>query len=163
VFIAIWGLLIYNPLCHWVWASDGFLFNMGAAGAIDFAGRYGGAYFRRDQRPGGGDLSGCPAWFSPHWHAAEQSGDDYHRRRPVVGGLVRIQRRQQRRQQFAYGASLNRDASGGRGWGHDLDADRRISPSKATALGFGSGVLAGLVAVTPAAGVVQPGGHWPWV
>ncbi len=38
VFIALWGLLIYNPLCHWVWASDGFLFNMGAMGAIDFAG-----------------------------------------------------------------------------------------------------------------------------
>ncbi len=38
VFIAIWGTLVYNPLCHWVWASDGFLFNMGAAGAIDFAG-----------------------------------------------------------------------------------------------------------------------------
>jgi Amt family ammonium transporter len=29
---------------------------------------------------------------------------------------------------------------------------------KATALGFASGVLAGLVAITPAAGVVQPGG-----
>ena len=27
-----------DPLCHWVWASDGFLFNMGANGAIDFAG-----------------------------------------------------------------------------------------------------------------------------
>ncbi len=38
VFIALWGLLVYNPLCHWVWASDGFLFNMGAMGAIDFAG-----------------------------------------------------------------------------------------------------------------------------
>ena len=30
--------LVYNPLCHWVWASDGFLFNLGAKGAIDFAG-----------------------------------------------------------------------------------------------------------------------------
>jgi Amt family ammonium transporter len=29
---------------------------------------------------------------------------------------------------------------------------------KATALGFASGILAGLVAITPAAGVVQPGG-----
>ena len=38
VFIALWGLLVYNPLCHWVWAEDGFLFNLGAAGAIDFAG-----------------------------------------------------------------------------------------------------------------------------
>lgn len=38
VFIALWGLLVYNPLCDWVWAEDGFLFNLGAAGAIDFAG-----------------------------------------------------------------------------------------------------------------------------
>ena len=35
IFIALWGLLVYNPLCHWVWAGDGFLFNMDA---IDFAG-----------------------------------------------------------------------------------------------------------------------------
>ncbi len=34
VFIALWGLLVYNPLCHWVWASDGFLFNMGAMGPL---------------------------------------------------------------------------------------------------------------------------------
>src|SRR3972149_2536666 len=38
IFIALWGLFVYNPLCHWVWAGDGFLFNMGASGAIDFAG-----------------------------------------------------------------------------------------------------------------------------
>jgi Amt family ammonium transporter len=33
-----------------------------------------------------------------------------------------------------------------------------IHRGKATALGFASGILAGLVAITPAAGVVQPGG-----
>ena len=33
-----------------------------------------------------------------------------------------------------------------------------IHQGKATALGFASGILAGLVAVTPAAGVVQPYG-----
>ena len=38
VFIALWGIMVYNPLCHWVWAEDGFLFNMGPKGAIDFAG-----------------------------------------------------------------------------------------------------------------------------
>ncbi|HOP59549.1 MAG TPA: ammonia channel protein, partial [Bacteroidales bacterium] len=37
-FIALWSIFVYNPLCHWVWASDGFLFNLGANGAIDFAG-----------------------------------------------------------------------------------------------------------------------------
>ena len=35
LFIALWSLLVYNPLCHWVWAADGFLYKKGA---IDFAG-----------------------------------------------------------------------------------------------------------------------------
>ena len=35
VFIALWSLLVYNPVCHWVWASGGFLAN---DGTIDFAG-----------------------------------------------------------------------------------------------------------------------------
>ena len=35
VFSVLWGILIYNPLAHWVWSSDGWLFNMGA---LDFAG-----------------------------------------------------------------------------------------------------------------------------
>ena len=38
VFITFWLLFVYCPLCHWVWAEDGFLFNLGAGGAIDFAG-----------------------------------------------------------------------------------------------------------------------------
>ena len=38
VFIALWSLIVYFPLCHWVWPSDGFLFNWGAKGARDFAG-----------------------------------------------------------------------------------------------------------------------------
>ena len=35
VFIALWSVLVYNPLAHWVWAPDGFLYQLGA---IDFAG-----------------------------------------------------------------------------------------------------------------------------
>ncbi len=38
LFIAMWSILVYNPLCHWVWSEDGFLHNLGANGAIDFAG-----------------------------------------------------------------------------------------------------------------------------
>lgn len=33
-FIALWGLLVYAPVCHWVWGG-GWLFEMGA---LDFAG-----------------------------------------------------------------------------------------------------------------------------
>lgn len=35
LFILLWGLLVYNPLAHWVWAVDGWL---RALGALDFAG-----------------------------------------------------------------------------------------------------------------------------
>lgn len=38
LFISLWFVLIYCPLAHWVWASDGWLFNAGAAGVIDLAG-----------------------------------------------------------------------------------------------------------------------------
>lgn len=35
VFMVIWSLLVYAPICHWVWASDGFFFKLGA---LDYAG-----------------------------------------------------------------------------------------------------------------------------
>ena len=38
MFIILWFLIIYCPLCHWVWAPDGWLFNAGASEVIDLAG-----------------------------------------------------------------------------------------------------------------------------
>ncbi len=35
VFMTAWSLLVYAPVCHWVWASDGFFCTMGA---LDYAG-----------------------------------------------------------------------------------------------------------------------------
>ncbi|OIV36719.1 ammonia channel protein [Mangrovactinospora gilvigrisea] len=35
LFIALWGTIVYFPVAHWVWGSDGFLFKFGV---IDFAG-----------------------------------------------------------------------------------------------------------------------------
>ncbi len=34
-FILLWAILVYNPVCHWVWAKGGWL---GKLGALDFAG-----------------------------------------------------------------------------------------------------------------------------
>ena len=34
-FIAIWGLVVYAPVAHWVWSGSGWLFELGA---LDFAG-----------------------------------------------------------------------------------------------------------------------------
>lgn len=157
-FIAIWGLLIYNPLCHWVWASDGFLYNLGAKGAIDFAGGtvvhisagvsglvaaiYLGArkgYPHLPMRPnnlvmtliGAGLL--WVGWFG--FNAGSS----------IASGLSTAQ---------ALTATQVAAASGAIAW---LIIEG-LHQGKATALGFASGILAGLVAITPAAGVVQPGG-----
>ncbi len=35
VFTLLWATLVYDPVCHWVWGTDGWLKNMGA---LDFAG-----------------------------------------------------------------------------------------------------------------------------
>jgi Amt family ammonium transporter len=158
LFITLWGLLVYNPLCHWVWAPDGFLFNLGADGAIDFAGGtvvhisagvsglvaalYLGSrrgYPQRQMRPnnlvitliGAGLL--WVGWFG--FNAGSS----------VSSGLTTAQ---------ALTATQTAAAAGGLMW----MVVELAHQGKATALGFASGILAGLVAVTPAAGVVQPAG-----
>jgi len=35
IFSILWTIFIYNPVAHWVWASDGWLYKLGA---LDFAG-----------------------------------------------------------------------------------------------------------------------------
>ena len=35
IFSVLWALFVYNPVAHWVWSADGWLFKLGA---LDFAG-----------------------------------------------------------------------------------------------------------------------------
>jgi Amt family ammonium transporter len=158
VFIALWGLLVYNPLCHWVWASDGFLFNMGAMGAIDFAG---GTVVHIASGISGlmaalflGSRRGHPKTaVAPNNLVMTLTGAGllwvgwfgFNAGSSVNSGLLTAQ---------ALTATQVAAASGAIGW---LIIES-IHTGKATALGFASGILAGLVAVTPAAGVVQPWG-----
>ncbi len=158
MFIALWFLLIYCPLCHWVWASDGWLFNAGAAGIIDLAGgtvihvsagfsalvvalmlgpRRG--YPKSAMNPnnlvmtlmGAGLL--WVGWFGFNAGSTVQSGLDTAR---------------------ALTMTQISAASGALTW-IIIEA---IVFRKSTSLGFVSGILAGLVAITPAAGVVKPYG-----
>ena len=158
VFIALWSLLVYNPLCHWVWAEDGFLFNLGANGAIDFAGGtvvhisagvtgLVGALYLGSRRGypqsamhpsnlvmtliGAGLL--WVGWFG--FNAGSS----------VESGLSTAQ---------ALTATQVAAAAGGLGW----LLIEGFMHGKSTSLGMASGILAGLVAITPAAGVVRPGG-----
>ncbi|OHB74384.1 MAG: ammonia channel protein [Planctomycetes bacterium RBG_16_55_9] len=158
VFIALWGLLVYNPLCHWVWAKDGFLFNLGAAGAIDFAG---GTVVHISAGVSGlvaaimlGSRRGHPkVVMSPNNLVMTMMGVGllwvgwfgFNAGSSISSGLVTAQ---------ALTATQVSAASGALTW-ILIELWRQ---GKATALGFASGVLAGLVAITPAAGVVQPAG-----
>ncbi len=158
VFIALWGLLVYNPLCHWVWAEDGFLFNMGAAGAIDFAG---GTVVHISAGISGlvaalylGARRGYPKTAMPPSNLVMTlmgagllwvGWFGFNAGSSVSSGLATAQ---------ALTATQTAAASGALVW----MIIESLHQGKATALGFVSGILAGLVAVTPAAGVVQPAG-----
>jgi Amt family ammonium transporter len=157
LFIALWGLLVYNPLCHWVWAEDGFLFNLGANGAIDFAG---GTVVHISAGVSGlvaaiflGARKGFPGAMPPSNLTMTMIGAGllwvgwfgFNAGSSVSSGLSTAQ---------ALTATQAAAASGAITW----MIIEGIHQGKATALGFASGILAGLVAVTPAAGVVQPYG-----
>ena len=158
IFIALWGLLVYNPLCHWVWASDGFLFNMGANGAIDFAG---GTVVHISAGISGlvaalylGARRGYPlTTINPSNLVMTMIGAGllwvgwfgFNAGSSVSSGLVTAQ---------ALTATQTAAAAGALVW----MLIEGIHQGKSTALGFASGILAGLVAVTPAAGVVKPAG-----
>ena len=157
-FIAIWSLLVYNPLCHLVWASDCFLFHLGAKGAIDFAG---GTVVHISA-----GVSGLVAAL----FLGARRGYPYQVIRPnnmvitmLGAGLLWV---------GWFGFNAGSSISSGLSTAQALTATQVAAASgalswiliesfhqgKATALGFASGILAGLVAVTPAAGVVQPYG-----
>jgi Amt family ammonium transporter len=158
IFIALWGLLVYNPLCHWVWAEDGFLYNLGSNGAIDFAGGtvvhisagvsglvaaiYLGArrgYPSDDMSPSNLVMTMIGAgllWVG--WFGFNAGSS-------ITSGLSTAQ---------ALAVTQVAAAAGALSW----MVIEGINQGKATALGFVSGILAGLVAITPAAGVVQPVG-----
>jgi len=157
-FIALWSLLVYDPLCHWVWAADGFLFNLGAKGAIDFAG---GTVVHISA-----GVSGLVAAI----FLGSRRGYPYQVIRPnnlvitmLGAGLLWV---------GWFGFNAGSSVSSGLSTAQALTATQAAAAAgaltwivieglhqgKATALGFASGILAGLVAVTPAAGVVQPYG-----
>lgn len=154
IFIALWSTLVYNPLCHWVWADGGFL----TGKAIDFAG---GTVIHISAGVAGlvsaiylGSRRGYPAtamhpsnlvmtlmgagllwvgWFGFNAGSSVSSG---------------IQTAQ------ALTVTQIAAAAGALTW---LIIEG-IHHKKATSLGMVSGILAGLVAITPAAGDVQVGG-----
>ena len=153
VFIALWSLFIYNPLAHWIWGG-GFL----TGRAIDFAG---GTVIHISAGVAGlvaaiylGPRRGYPKTaMHPNNLVMTLMGAGllwigwfgFNAGSSVSSGLVTAQ---------ALSVTQIAAATGALVWmiieGWHL--------KKATSLGFVSGMLAGLVAITPAAGAVHPAG-----
>jgi len=158
LFIVLWFLAVYVPLCHWIWAPDGWLYHAGASGVIDLAGglvihvsagisalvvalflgpRRG--YPKIAMHPNNLVMTMMGAgllwvgWFGFNAGSTGQSGLDTARALTMTQVSA---------------------ASGALTW---LIIEALVF-KKATSLGFVSGILAGLVVITPAAGVVQPVG-----
>lgn len=154
-FIAIWIVLVYAPITHWVWATDGWLLK---AGALDFAGGtvvhinagVAGlvAAYMLGKRAGLGRESMAPhnltltvigasliwvGWFGFNGGSALGAGA-----RASMAILVT--------QVAAAAAAFS--------W---LIVERLVR-GKASVLGGASGAVAGLVVITPAAGFVGVGG-----
>jgi Amt family ammonium transporter len=153
VFIALWSTLVYSPLAHWVWGSAGWLGNLGA---LDFAGGTVvhissgasalAAVLVISKRKGYGKEQFIPhnlpmtvtgaailwfGWFG--FNAGSALGST---------GLAAA----------AFVTTHVAAATASLGW---MFAEW-IHHGKPTTLGAASGAVAGLVAITPAAGFVSP-------
>jgi len=161
LFVLLWTTLVYDPLAHWVWMTDGWLFKLGA---LDFAG---GTVVHLSSGISAlamliflGKRHGFPTErMAPHNLTLTMLGVGllwfgwfgFNAGSAIVGvntsdaagGLAGL----------AFATTTIAPAAGGLAW----MAAEWIHSGKPSALGFGSGVVAGLVGITPAAGFVQPG------
>ncbi len=155
VFTALWSLVVYAPIAHWVWYPTGFLFG---AGVLDFAG---GTVVHINAGVAGlvaaiviGKRKGYPNEnFMPHNLVLSLIGASllwvgwfgFNAGSALTAGP---------RAGMALAATHIATAGAALGW---LFAEW-IAKGKPSVLGIISGAVAGLVAVTPAAGFVDPTG-----
>jgi Amt family ammonium transporter len=161
LFVLLWTTLVYDPLAHWVWMTDGWLFKKGA---LDFAGgtvvhlssgisalaaliflgkRHGFPTERMAPHSLPLTMLGVGMlWFG--WYGFNAGSAIVGANcSDAAGGLAGL----------AMTTTTIAPAAAGLSW---MVAEW-IHSGKPSALGFGSGVVAGLVVITPAAGFVQPG------
>ena len=155
IFALLWLTIVYAPLAHMVWASEGLLFQFGA---IDFAG---GTVVHINSGVAG--LVGVMFAGARIGHLKEAMPPHSLALTMVGAGLLWVG-------WFGFNAgsalganglagvallnTLVAPAAGLLGW---MGAERLVS-GKASMLGGASGAVAGLVAVTPAAGISGPVG-----
>ena len=152
-FIGLWTLVVYAPIAHWVWEPGGWLAQMGA---LDFAG---GAVVHINAGAAG---LAC-AWFvGPRRGYGRQAFEPYSLALTMAGaGLLWVG-------WFGFNAGSAIAADGRAGLAmlvtHVAAATGAMSwmlaewlmRGRPSLLGLCSGIVAGLVAITPAAGFVTP-------
>lgn len=149
VFTLLWATFVYDPIAHWVWGPDGWL---GARGALDFAG---GTVVHMS--------SGFTALiFALILGPRKRPAPPHNLTATLLGaGLLWFgwfgfnsgsALASNANAALAFVNTHVAAAAGGTAWAF-VDWQRTGKP---TALGFASGVVAGLVCITPAAGFVGP-------
>ncbi len=154
-FLVLWATLVYAPVCHWVWASGGWLYELGA---LDFAG---GTVVHVSSGVSALALTFVLGRRIGYPHTAMKP---HNLTMTVLGaGLLWFG-------WFGFNAGsalgVNAVAVGAFVVTHVAAATAAVTwcaleawhRGKASALGFASGAVAGLVGITPACGFVGIGG-----
>ena len=157
VFVVLWSTLVYCPLAHWVWGKGGWLGTDGI-GALDFAG---GTVVHISSGISALVVA-CVLGRRRTQHAGHEEELRPHNLPMTLNGysapLVRMVWVQCGQRLNAAGAAApflathSAAAAAGLTW----SLIEWTAYKKPTALGFATGAVAGLVAITPAAGYVGP-------
>jgi Amt family ammonium transporter len=155
VFVGLWTLLVYSPVAHWVWHPNGWIFELGA---LDFAG---GTVVHINAGVAG--LVAAIVLGKRVGYGSENLSP-YNLGFAVIGAALLWVG------WFGFNAGSALGSSGGRAGMAMLVtqiaaaaavlswlAAEWIGKGKPSVLGAISGAVAGLVAITPAAGFVLPG------
>ena len=148
--------VVYAPVAHWVWGG-GWL---GDPRRARLRRRHRGAHQRRRLRAGGRPRARQPQGLRPPGDPAAQRAVRAARRRAPLVRLVRLQRRQRPRRQcarpaLAFTNTFLAPMATMVVWAI-LDS---LRTGHVTAVGGATGIVVGLVAITPAAGFVSPHGR----
>ncbi|MBU1271389.1 MAG: ammonium transporter, partial [Alphaproteobacteria bacterium] len=154
LFTALWSLLVYSPICHWVWGG-GFL---GAAGVLDFAG---GAVVHVNSGVAGlvcaiflGRRKGYGAEpIIAHNPVLTMIGASL-----LLVGWIGFNAGSAGAANELMGVALLNTVLAAAAAALTWKIIELIEKKKVSLIGMLSGVVAGLVAITPAAGFVDPKG-----
>jgi Amt family ammonium transporter len=153
IFMAVWSLVVYSPIAHWVWEPSGWL---AAKGVLDFAG---GTVVHINAGIAG--LASCLI-MGKRLGYPKEAMPPYNLTYTVIGASLLwvgwfgfnagSAVASDGRAGMAMLATQIATASAALGW---MFAEW-ISKGKPSVLGIASGAVAGLVAITPASGFVGP-------